>query len=96
MCVCGLRYLEEGLCGEERVGARLVHGPHPLHLELLGDLLKAAVKVLTRSDQVLTHTQTGSQPWALDRDGRVGCLWSSQEGCRLVEMRGVCVCTLMS
>lgn len=35
-----------------------MHGPHPLNLELLRDLLKAAVKVLTRSDQVLTQTHT--------------------------------------
>ena len=54
-----LLHLEEGLPGEEAVAPRLVLRPDPLHLQLVGQLLQAALQVLARLHQVLDVVHVG-------------------------------------
>jgi len=35
--------LEPGVAGEQRVGASLVHGPDPLAVQIVGDLLQPSM-----------------------------------------------------
>ena len=51
--------LEEDLAREEGVGARLVLGPDPLHLEFVGHGLEAAHEVVRAQHQILDVVQVG-------------------------------------
>lgn len=54
-------HLHEGPGGEQAVGTRLVAGPNPLHLQLLGHLVEAPIKVVVQMDHAFDVVHDGEE-----------------------------------